>query len=434
MRIPSVVIVGRPNVGKSSLFNAIYGSRVAIVEPTAGVTRDRITRTIERDGAALELVDTGGLGLEQELAEHVEEQIRVAIEQANLVLLVLDVKKGPQPLDHQLADRLRKAGKEVLPVVNKCDRPEEEAAAADFYALGFPELYPASAAQRRGIDRLMDRVWELVPEADAPEAAEPMKLAIVGRRNVGKSTLVNYLARKPRVVVSELPGTTRDSVDVHFRMDDMEFVAIDTAGVRKRKQLKDSIDFYSTARSFRSIRRSDVVVHMMEAPVEVSRLDRKLADQIIQRHKPCVLAMNKVDLAEGTTYAEWEEYVRDRLPGIAFAPLVCVSGLTGDGVLYLIQTAQALHEQSFVRVGTGELNRAMEEITNRVPPPSTGSRQGRIYYATQVDVKPPTVVLFANYPELIGENYKRYLANQLRETFPFTSIPIKFFVRGRGGE
>lgn len=433
MQVPSVVIVGRPNVGKSSLFNAIYGSRVAIVEPTPGVTRDRITRVIERGETAFELVDTGGMGLEEELAEHVERQIRIAIEQADLVLLVVDIRQGLQPLDRQIADELRRAGKQVLLVANKCDRAEQEAAAADFYALGFAELLTTSSTHRRGIQELLEKIEGILPEAPPPERTEPMKIAFVGRRNVGKSTLVNYLAREPRVLVSEVPGTTRDAVDVHFRVDGIEFVAIDTAGVRRRKQLKENIDYYSNVRSHDSIRRADVVVHMMEAPIEVSRLDKQLASDIVEQHKPCVLAMNKLDLAMDTTWEEWEEYVRDRLKGVSYAPLVLISALTGEGVMPLLQTAQALHEQSFVRVSTGQLNRAMQEMTDRQPPPSTPSRQGRIFYATQVGVKPPTVALFTNYPELISDGYKRYLANQLRQRFAFTSIPIRFLVRGRQG-
>ncbi len=431
MRTPSVVIVGRPNVGKSSLFNAIVGGQVAIVEPTAGVTRDRLSRQIERDGTAFELVDTGGIGIEEELAEHIGLQIHIAIEQADLVLLVVDARDGLQPLDSQVADALRRAEKQVLLVVNKCDNPKDEAAAADFYTLGFDRLYMASATQRLGIADLVDAAIARLPRTPPAEEPEPMKIAFVGRRNVGKSTLVNYLAQESRVLVSEIPGTTRDAVDVRFRIDDMEFVAIDTAGVRHRRQLKDSIEFYSATRSFGSIRRADVVVHVMEAPMEIARIDKKLARQISDEHKPCVLAMNKTDLAGGTALEKWKEYVYDRLTGMSFAPLVCISAQTGENVLELIQTAQALHEQSFVRVSTGELNRAVQEMTGRVPPPLDGSRRARIYYATQVAVKPPTIALFTNFPELITSNYKRYLANRLREQFAYTSIPIRFFVRGK---
>jgi GTP-binding protein len=435
-RIPSVVIVGRPNVGKSSLFNAIYGSRVSIVEPTPGVTRDRVSRTVERDGLAFELVDTGGMGLHEseELTADVQKQILIAIDQADLVLVVVDAKDGLQPLDAEVASRLREAGKRVLLVVNKCDQPRDEAAAADFYPLGFQQMLITSAAHHRGIGDLVDEIAAALPEAKAPmeeRAAEPMKMAIVGRRNVGKSTLVNFLAREPRMIVSEIPGTTRDAVDVRFRMGELEFIAIDTAGLRRTKQVKSSIDFYSIARSTSAILRADVTVLMMEAPLEIGRLEKHLADFITAEYKPCLLAMNKMDLAHGVSREEFQLYIREKLPGVAFAPLVFISSSTGENVMHLVEAAQTLHEQSFMRLPTSDLNKVMQEATSRRSPPSTGTRLGKIYYATQVGVNPPTIALFANEPELIGENYLRYLANQVRAAFGFNAIPIKFVVRAR---
>jgi len=437
--IPSVVIVGRPNVGKSSLFNAICRERVAIVEPTPGVTRDRISRIVQRGGARFELVDTGGIGLHdsEALSEHIQAQILIAIEQADLVLLVVDAKDGRQPFDADIARQLRAAGKDVLLVVNKCDGgPNDEAAAAEFYALGFPFLSLTSAAHRRGIGPLLEKVADALPESRAPREedatpAEPMKIAFVGRRNVGKSSLVNWLAREPRVVVSEIPGTTRDSVDVRFEIGKLAFTAIDTAGLRRRKQVKDSIDFYSTARAEAAIRRADVVALMIEAPMEVGRLDKQLADGIVGQHKPCVLAVNKMDLAPGVAPEEFTRYVHDRLPMLAFAPVVCISAQTGWNVTHLIEAAQALHEQGAVRVPTGPLNRAVQEAVGRRPPPRTPTRFGRIYYATQVAVRPPTVALFTNASWLIDEGYLRYLANRLRGEFGFSAIPIRFRVRGR---
>jgi GTP-binding protein len=435
-RLPSVVIVGRPNVGKSSLFNAICGSRVSIVEPTPGVTRDRVTRTIERNGAAFELVDTGGMGLHDsgELADDIQMQILVAIEQAGLVLFIVDAKDGLQPLDHEIAQRLRGAGKRVLLVVNKCDQQRDEAGAADFYSLGFAELHMTSAAHHRGIGELVAQVLAALPEAASEAEAghpEPMKIAFVGRRNVGKSTLVNFLAQEPRMIVSEIPGTTRDAVDVRFRMGGLEFIAIDTAGVRRRRQVKTSIDYYSTARSVAAIERADVVVLLMDAPGEVGRLEKQLADRIVSEYKPCVLAVNKVDLAPGVPHDELRAYFRDNLPGVAFAPIVLISAATGQNVVRLVETAQSLHEQSFIRVPTSDLNRAIGEATTRRPPPSSPSRFGRIYYAAQVTVKPPAVALFANEPNLVTESYLRYLSNQLRAAFGFNAIPIKFIVRAR---
>jgi len=434
MGMPSVVIVGRPNVGKSSLFNALCGRRIAIVDPSYGVTRDRIAAEVCHDGRSFEVVDTGGIGLHSasQLAEDIEMQITVALEQADLILFVVDVRDGVQPLDRDIASRLRQTGKQVLLVANKCDSPQQDEQALEFFALGFGQPAVASAAHRRGLSALLDELVALLPEGreEGPEA-EPMKIAFVGRRNVGKSTLINYLAREPRVIVSEMPGTTRDAVDVRFRVGDNEFIAIDTAGLRKRKQIKDSVDFYSFARARSSIRRADVVVHMMDAPGVVSRVDKKLAAEVVGGHKPCVLAMNKMDLAQGVPCERFAEYVHQNLPGMWFAPVVCISALSGDGVLGLLEEVCSLYEQSFVRVPTAKLNEALERIEARRHPPSRGSRPGKILYGAQTAVAPPTIVLFTNYSAVINEGYERYLANQLRAEFEFHSIPIKFLVRAR---
>ena len=440
MAPPCVAIVGRPNVGKSSLFNAMYGSRVAIVEPTPGVTRDRISRMVEGDGYAFELIDTGGVGLHDvdELADDVQIQIGIAIDQADLVLLIVDAKQGLHPVDADIARKLRDAGKAVMLVANKCDRPGDESAMADFYSLGFPEVHPTSAAHRRGVQNLLDEIVFNLPQAaldprDETETEEPMKIALVGRRNVGKSTLINCLAQAPRVVVSEIPGTTRDSIDVRFHIDGRDFIAIDTAGLRRRKQIKNNIDFYSTARAKAAIRRADVVIHMMEAPMEAGRLDKQLAREIVEACKPCVLAVNKMDLAGGATFEKFETYIRSCLPGVAYAPLVCISAETGHNVMELVEMAEALHQQGGIRVSTSDVNKAVRQAVKRRQPPSSSRRQGHIYYATQADVRPPTVVLFANEPALIDDNYLRYLANFLRRRFGYSSIPIRFRVRGRDG-
>jgi len=434
MNLRSVVIVGRPNVGKSSLFNAMCGRRIAIVDPQAGVTRDRVAAQIRHDARSFELVDTGGMGLEagSELADDIEMQINIAIDQAQVVLFVVDVKDGPHPLDRSIAERLRRAEKKVVLVANKCDGPRQERQAVEFFALGFGQPAETSALHRRGVSDLLDRVAAMLPQETAPaEAEEPMKIALVGRRNVGKSTLINLLAQEPRVIVSELPGTTRDAVDVRFQFGGLEFIAIDTAGMRKRKQIKASVDFYGFSRARSSIRRADVVVHMMDAPGEISRVDKKLAAEVVSNFKPCVLAINKMDLAKGIPRERFGEYVRANLPGMWFAPVLCMSALTAEGVEELLKSAQELHQESLVRVGTAELNEAMERIEARKPPPSKGGRQGKILYAAQVAVRPPTIVLFTNQSAVVNDPYRRYLANQLRKEFGFHSIPIKFLVRAR---
>ena len=438
MSLPSVAIVGRANVGKSSLFNAICRRRVAIVDPTPGVTRDRIVQEVTVEGRTFELVDTGGVGMEsaQEILDDVELQIQIAITQAALILLVVDAQAGLHPLDESIARRLREAGKDVIVVANKSERDRDAQAAVDFFALGFGEPIKAAAAHRRGIGEVVRRLVSALPEeAGTPPARASLQLAIVGRRNVGKSTLVNYLAREPRAVVSELPGTTRDSVDVRFQFTRhdgkvLDFVAIDTAGVRKKRQMTESVEFYSHVRTQEAIGRADVVVHMMDAPGEVSKVDKQLAEHVAADYKPCVLAVNKTDLVEPPE-AEFHEYVRWHLRGVSFAPVVCISATTGHNVFVLLDLVQGLYEQAHARVRTSELNDAIHGSTALRRPPSKSNQPGNILYATQVGVAPVTIALFVNDSAQITAGYERYLANQLRQRFAFSAVPIRFAVRRR---
>jgi len=432
MAAPSVAIVGRPNVGKSALFNALCGERVSIVDSEAGVTRDRVSRTLRHKGRRFTLVDTGGMGIEsaEEIQRDIERQIEMALTEAALLVLVVDATAGVHPLDKSISRRLRKARKPILLVANKCDSARQEAEAADFFELGLGEPLPVSALHRRKVSVLKEQITAVLPEADEQEKGDaPMKLALVGRRNVGKSTLLNLLADEPRVIVSEMPGTTRDAVDVNFRLGEIEFTAIDTAGVRKRRQLKDSVDFYSFARTKRSIRRADVVVLLLEAPSEVSRVDRQLGDYVASQYKPCVLAVNKFDLTEGVDPLEFEEYVRASLPMLRYAPVVCMSALAGTNTFALLETACVLHDQNRIWVAQGELTRVMEEITDRVHPPSRTRRPARVYDAKQTGVQPLTFVLLTNRWADIDDNYRRYLANQLRRAFAFKGVPVRIIAR-----
>ena len=431
---PSVAIVGRPNVGKSSLFNAMCGRRISIVDPTSGVTRDRVAEVLEHRGREFELVDTGGMGLTDGdvLGDDVEMQIDIALDQSDFVVFVVDAQAGIQPLDEEIAQRLRRSEKQAILVANKCDSEVQRQNAADFYRLGFDEVMETSVPQKRGLQALLDEVAESLPELPPDEKPEEeVKIAFVGRRNVGKSTLINTLANESRVIVSEVPGTTRDAVDVRFKLGGLQFVAVDTAGMRKRKQIRDSVDFYSFTRTRRSIKRADVVVHLVDAPRRVSQVDKKLAAEVQKSFKPCLLAVNKMDLAEGIPPAEFAEYVWDRLPQLHFAPIACIVAKTGEGVEDMIVTAVDLYDQSFVRVPTAELNEELSRLQRRNPVPSDKHGLGRILYATQVSIKPPTITLFTNRHALIDDSYQRYLGNALRETFDFNSIPIKFLIRGK---
>lgn len=428
-----IAIVGRPNVGKSSLFNALCGRRISIVDSIPGVTRDRVTADIEHDGRRLEIVDTGGMGItdEDELGDEVEWQIRAAIRQCDAAILVVDARAGIQPIDRHIAQELREADRPAVVAANKCDAEKHDALAADFYELGLPEVLPISAIHKRNLDDMMDRVTAGLPEQPEPpeEKREALEVAIVGRRNVGKSTLINTLAREERCIVSEEPGTTRDSVDVRFQMADLEFVAIDTAGMRKKKRVKSDVEYYGMTRTMRSIGRADVVIHMLAAPNRVTRVDKRLAGEIAERYKPCIFAVNKMDLAEGVPCDEFAEYVWDHLPWMWYAPVACLVAQTGEGVRELFEAADELHLRSLERVQTSELNEIIAEIQAKNPPPSEAGKHGKILYATQAERCPPTFVLFTNRHLTMNDTYRRYLANELRTHCGMEGIPLRLVER-----
>ena len=433
--LPCVAIVGRPNVGKSTLFNAIAGRRIAIVEPTRGVTRDRVSATVEHDDGAFELVDTGGIGVDDSdgLTAHIERQIRVAIEQADLILFLVDAHDGLLPADCDIANRLREIDKPVLLVANKVDDARQEPAALEFFRLGLGEPHAVSALHRRGCDGLRDALAAAVPPgAGAQPRPVAMRLAIVGRRNVGKSTFVNALAGEERMIVSEFPGTTRDAVDVRFEKDGKCFVAIDTAGVRKRRRLATSIEFYSMVRARKSIARADVVLLLLDVTQEIVELDKRLAAEVADQIKPCVIVGNKWDLAKGQmATGDYADYLGTRLPMLDYAPLTFTSANLGRRLLPTIELAQQLFKQAHTRAATAQVNQALEQAAAARSPRPRRGRRARLYYATQVDVAPPTIVVFVNDPRLVDAPYKRYLAGALRRALPYPEIPIALQFRPR---
>ncbi|MCF7958495.1 MAG: ribosome biogenesis GTPase Der [Phycisphaerae bacterium] len=438
MALPIVAVVGRPNVGKSSLLNSLAKRRVSIVEDTAGVTRDRVSAVIELDNQFFEMVDTGGFGIEDHdnLTEHVEAQIALAIEQADIVLFVVDVREGLMPLDIKVAELLRKRKLRVLLVANKADSPELENHVGEFYALGYGEPICVSAEHGRNRQDLVERVLHELEGMDTTRPPEEvMKLAVVGKRNVGKSTFINSLAGEERVIVSEVPGTTRDSVDVKFVQDGRTFMAIDTAGLRKRGKMDDQngIEFYSYARSIRSIRRADVVLMFIDASADISQVDKKLANFIVEEYKPCILVINKWDLAKDIAVTDdYEEYIDKMLPGLSYAPICFITATEGKNIQSLVDLAIHMYKQSNFKVTTGQLNKAIQSITaERAPSARKKIGLPRIYYATQVAINPPTLLLFVNKPDYIDENYQRFLINRLRDLLPYSEIPIRLFLRGR---
>ncbi len=439
MKLPLVAIVGRPNVGKSSLLNCLARRRVSIVEETPGVTRDRISTMIRHKDVTMEVVDTGGIGIIDcdDLSEQVERQIEFAVRDADAILFVTDAKDGIVPLDREVAKRLRERSHEIpiFVVANKVDAPRYESDAQEFFALGLGEPIPVSAKVRFGTEALLDALVEkLWPTGDVD--VEPvMKLAVVGRQNVGKSSVVNAIAREERVIVSEVPGTTRDAVDVHFRKDDREFVIIDTAGVKRKRRTEDSIEFYSRVRTESAVRRADVVLLLLDASQDVARADKKLAELIVESARTCIIVANKWDLVKGAmTTEEYAEYLHKILPGLRFAPVVATTATESRNLQSMLDLAQSLFKRSCRRVTTGELNRVVEAIKEYHPPPARSSRVPRIYYATQVAIHPPTFIFFVNDPHLFSADYRRYVENALREALDFEELALRVIYRPRERE
>jgi GTP-binding protein len=435
--LPIVAIVGRPNVGKSSLFNWLAGRRISIVDPTAGVTRDRVSTVIQVGDRFCELMDTGGLGIVDvdNLTEDVELQIQYAIDAAAVVVFVVDIRDGVVPLDEEVATKLRAVRKPVVFVANKADTDKIATLSGDFYRLGYGEPVLVSADQKLGKQDLFDAIFEKLPPdaGDAPPADPALKLAIVGRRNVGKSTFINSLAEANRVIVSEVPGTTRDSIDVRFERDGKAFVAIDTAGVRKKTSMATDVEFYSFHRAERSIRRADVVVHFFDARHRVGRVDKQLAEYILEQHKPAVFVVNKWDLVKDVMPTEkMGGYVRAVFPMLDYVPIAFITAKRGKNVLRLLQLAIQLHKQAGTRVSTGDLNRVVRAAVEANAPPMRNSRQPKIFYATQIGTHPPTIVLFTNGPDLFDDTYVRYLTKVLRDSFTFSEVAVKVILRAKG--
>lgn len=438
MAVPKVAIVGRPNVGKSSLFNWLAERRIAIVDPTAGVTRDRVSAIVDVGSWHFELIDTGGIGVEDvdNLTAEVEKQIGLAIASAQLILFVVDGRAGLTPLDEEVATRLRSVDRPILCIVNKCDSDSIDPQSAEFYRLGPEKLICVSAQQNRNKESLLRLIRERLPEEEGPTSPQEvtMKLAIVGRRNTGKSTFINALAESERMIVSEVPGTTRDSVDVRFERDGHTFIAIDTAGVRKKRSLANDIEFYSSARAERSIRRADVVLLFFDAKLKVSKVDKQLAEYVLLHHKPCIFVVNKWDLMDGIRTGEMADYLHKIFPSLDFVPIAFVTAREGRNVYSVLNLAQNLFKQASARVTTGDLNRVVREALEANPPPMRQNRRPKVYYATQVAENPPTIVLFTNGPELLDNTYLRYLLKTFRDKLPFIDVPINLLIRKRSRE
>jgi GTP-binding protein len=435
---PIVAIVGRPNVGKSTLFNRLIGARQAIVDPTPGVTRDRLYGEVEWRGRTFTLIDTGGFEplREEEIPRKVREQAEHAIGEADLLVLVVDGRAGLVATDVEVAAILRRRQKPLVLVVNKLDGVEQESLAADFYGLGIEPVLAVSAEHGRGIGELLDALAAQLPDIPAATTADQaIRIAVVGRPNVGKSTLINALLGTPRLIVSPVPGTTRDAVDTWVTWHGRPFVLIDTAGVRRRSRIEARLEQYSVGRSLQSIRRCQTALLVLDAQEGLTDQDARLARYAHRLGKAAVLAVNKADLLPaaggGETLRQREAALRQRLGTLGYSPILFISALTGQRVERIFPTVEAVMQSYRRRLPTSAVNDCLHQAWSRRPPHDRRGRELKLFYATQIGVEPPTIVCFVNYAEGLSAAFVRYLERQLRGQFGFEGTPLKLVFQSR---
>lgn len=439
MAKPLVAIVGRPNVGKSMLFNKLTGRRTSIVEDTPGVTRDRIYGDCEWCGRTFSLVDTGGIepGTDSDMLKFMRRQAEIGIELADAIIMVADVRSGVTAADQDVAAMLRKSGKPIALAVNKCDsigtvNPD----AFEFYALGIGDLFETSAVHGHGTGDLLDWVLENIPEEPGEEEeSDVINVAIVGKPNVGKSSLLNRILGEERVIVSSIAGTTRDAIDSYFENETGKYCFIDTAGMRRKSKVDDAIEKYSNMRSINAIERADVCLILIDAGDGVTEQDTKIAGLVHEAGKAAIIVVNKWDAVENketNTMRDMENNIRRDLSYMLYAPVLFLSALTGQRVDRLYQVIQDVHAQSTSRISTGALNSVLADATARVQPPTDKGRRLKIYYMTQASTKPPHFVIFCNDARLFHFSYQRYLENQIREVFGLQGTPVRITIRQKG--
>ncbi len=433
---PVVAIIGRPNVGKSTLFNRIAGGRMAIVEGEPGVTRDRLYRDAEWSGRSFTVVDTGGLDFHEddEIIQGARRQAELAIREADAVLFVVDARAGLNPYDEEVAAFIRRSQKPALLVVNKVEKYDLPTQTYEFYRLGLGEPVPVSAAEGLNTGDMLDKLLELLPpKEESPYASDVIKIAVIGRPNVGKSSLVNYILGEERVLVSNIPGTTRDAIDTLFERADRKYVIIDTAGVRRKSKIGRKTERYSVIRALRAVDRSDVVLIMLDAVEGVTDQDKRIAGYALEAGKAMVIVVNKWDLIakDDRTINFYTEKIRQELAFIKYVPVIFISALTGKRVFKVLELVNSVAEQNSARISTSDLNALLREATLQNPPPADKARRLKIFYATQSGVKPPRFILFCNNPDLMHFSYLRYLENRLRQAYGFEGTPVRFALRKR---
>jgi GTP-binding protein len=450
---PIVALVGRPNVGKSTLFNRIIGQRRAIVEDVPGTTRDRLYGEAEWNGKFFTVVDTGGLEIleSQKLRrpqdqprplssasvgfiEEIREQAEVAIAEADVIVMLVDVLDGLTPADDDVAEVLRRSDKPVLVAANKADNEAREQAAYEFYALGLGEVFAISALHGTGVGDLLDEMVSVLPAVDEADEPDALKIALVGRPNVGKSSLLNKLLGEERAIVSAIPGTTRDATDTYLTWEDRPVLLIDTAGIRRRGRIERGIEKYSVLRSIKAMARADVVVLLLDAQDLVTAQDAHVAGYVLEERRSIIVLVNKWDLIEKDTYTmdAYTKQIRADLKFLDYVPVLYISALTGQRVHKLLPLAFQVYEERMVRIPTGELNRIVEDATIRHSPPHKAGKRLKFLYATQASVDPPTFVFFVNDTRLVHFSYKRYLENQIRKRYGYLGTPLKLVFRSRG--
>jgi GTP-binding protein len=436
---PILAIVGRPNVGKSTLFNRIAGGRKAIVWDEPGVTRDRNYADVERDEVSFTLIDTGGFepASKDRIFAQMREQCQLAMDEADAILFMLDGKEGLTPSDREIADILRKLNKPVFYIVNKIDGPKHEEKAFEFYGLGMEPIYSISAEHGYGVTGLMDDVIKVLPGSTEKKwDREVTRIAVLGRPNVGKSSLVNRLLGFKRVLVDEAPGTTRDAIDTLLERDGERYVLVDTAGIRRKSRISLKLEKYSIVEALRTIDRSDVALLLLDSKEGVTDQDARIGGFIHEKGKGCILVVNKWDLIEkdSQTMVRYEGEVREALKYLSYAPILFISAFTGQRVKKVLEAVSHVSEQAKKRISTSPLNRHFREWVEKFPPPLHKNRSVKMNYITQVSVAPPTFVIVTNTPEGIHFSYERYLLNQMRETFGFEGVRVRLLFRKKGKE
>lgn len=434
MAKPIVAIVGRPNVGKSTLFNRIVGERVAIVEDMPGVTRDRLYQDAEWQSREFTLVDTGGLDFAEDIiTAQIRKQAELAIQEADVILFTVDAREGLHPIDQEVAKTLRRTDKPVLLVANKVEH-FDKIPYYDFYQLGLGDPIPVSAAEGLNTGDLLDELVKLLPsQEEDPYPEDTVRIAVIGRPNVGKSSMINAILGEERVIVSDIPGTTRDAIDSPFERNGKNYVLVDTAGMRRRKKIDLPAERYSVVRALRAIDRCDVALMVFDAIEGVAEQDKKIVGYAHDQGKAMILVINKWDLIEkdDKTMNKFEKKIREELTFLSYVPTIFISALTKQRLPKVLEMVDFVAEEASKRVPTADLNNLIREATAATPPPGDKHKKLKIFYATQGSIKPPTFILFVNEPELMHFSYRRYLENNIRATYGFEGTPIRFFLRRR---